>query len=550
MSENNNIFVAAILSMVVIFAWRYFFEPSPIINNSGVQDLPKIEQVVKNHLDKNITIQSTERFSLVNDKVFGSVNLQGGRIDYLVLKNYSVDLENRDNKVILFTPEGTENEYFAEFLWESDVQVPDQMSQWSLDDDYFNSEKSVRLKWSNDIGIDFYITFELDDAYMFKVTKKIVNASSRNIKIKNLDKINRVKNSYGDISAILHEGPIGFFDGENVIEIDYTKVSNRILHTSVDSDAWSGFSEKYWASIIIPRHRVDVFIENKKNEYDDNSFSVSCISDDVKMLPNSSFESDSYFFVGAKELVTLDKYEEKFGIKFFDRVVDFGFLYFITKPLALILQYFNNIIGNFGLSILLLTVLVKAMLLPLSFRAQKSMRKMRELQPKIMQIKEQYGYDKEIVRTKTMALLAKNKASPASGCLPIILQIPVFFSLYKVLSVTIYMRHAPFYFWIKDLSSPDPTSVLTLFGLLNLDLPSFLHIGILPIMLGLSMFLQQKLGTTSVTDPAQARAMRFLPFIFVFVFASFPSGLVIYWIWSNLISLVQQFVINRFFFKN
>ncbi len=563
MNENKNVMIAALLSLIVIIMWKYAVEPMiyPSQFNSeefNSQDHPEsqyhsnIQKHIFDHIDKQEAIKSSDdnRILISSNKVIGSIN--GSRIDDLTLMNYKKNVDDDQYRVILFSPEGTRDEYFVQFGWEglSGLKVPDVNSKWESTASKILDGESVDLIWYNEDGVKFMLSFSLDDKYMFKVIHSVSNQSSNSIVLKTLDYVQRIKDDYSDISAILHEGPIGFFDGSNVVEVDYTKVPDRTAYLSNSSDLWSGFSDKYWATIMIPKKRIDAYLQKNVNKYNDDSYYLSFVSDAFSVAPGQTVSSQSYLFAGPKELQLLDYHSKSLGINKFDKVVDFGILYFITKPVLLFLQFLNGFIDNFGVSILILTVLVKFALLPLSIKSQTSMKKMKEIQPQINRIRELYKHDSEIVRSKTLALMSKHKVNPASGCLPMLLQIPVFFSLYKVLSVTIYMRHAPFVLWIKDLSAIDTTNIFNMFGLLDVSLPSFLNIGILPILLGVTMFLQQKLTSSTISDPSQAKAMKFLPLIFVFVFASFPSGLVIYWIWSNILTIIQHYCIKKFVFRD
>jgi len=478
-------------------------------------------------------------------RVSGSIALRGGRLDDLFLLDYQETLDPSSARIELFSGQQSARPYYADFGWiGSDVAVPDADSLWSADRDALSPGQPVTLTWDNGAGLVFERTIALDDNYMFTVSQRVRNESDVEVTLYPYGRVSRTGEPTTLGFFILHEGPLGVFNG-TLEEVDYDDLRETPSIKQTTTGGWIGITDKYWLAALVPDPEVETMA---RFHYSGNGgrdrFQVDYLLPAVSIAPGTSESAESRLFAGAKEVMLLDAYEEELGIERFDLAVDFGWFYFLTKPIFYVLHGFYGWIGNFGVAILLLTVIIKLLFFPLANKSYVAMSKLKKLQPQMMELRERFGDDKQKLNAEVMALYKREKANPLAGCLPIVVQIPVFFALYKVLFVSIEMRHAPFYGWVKDLSAPDPTNLFNLFGLLPFTPPEFLALGIWPLLMGLTMFLQQKLNPTP-PDPIQARIMMMLPLIFVFLFATFPAGLVIYWTWNNVLSIAQQWLIMR-----
>lgn len=563
MSENKNLVIAILLSAAVLIAWQYFYElprqeelakqreivqAQQAAQQPGSDIIPAFPDIAPKSVSREEALaQLTERVTIANDKIQGSIVLEGARFDDITLLDYTNELDPRSGNVALFSPSASNTPYFAQFGWlssDTSIQLPGSKTLWTADKTNLNPGETLTLHWDSPQNIRFILGITMDKNYLFTVTQSVANNSNQNVTLHPYGVLKRHWEQDHQPFAILHEGPIGVIHNK-LEEVDFSDLIDDKKVSYNQTSGWIGFSDKYWLASLIP-DQSDLFNSNftfnRRNSQ--NHFQVDFLGNAHTVAPGSSTTNTHHLFAGAKIVTLLDQYGTQLNIPLFDRAVDFGWLYFITKPIFLALKYFNALLGNFGLAILLLTVIIKLLMFPLANKGFKSMNRMKALHPKILDIKERYGDDKTQMHQAVMKLYQEEKVNPVSGCLPILLQLPVFFALYKVLFVTIEMRHAPFYGWIHDLSAPDPTSVFTLFGLIPIDLPGFLTIGIWPILMCLTMVLQQKINPPP-TDPTQAMIMKMLPFIFLFLFASFPAGLVIYWAWSNLLSILQQRFIAR-----
>lgn len=553
MNDLKNLTITILLSTLVLVGWQYFYEnPKQQANHQpqiqASSPLNK-ELLVTHKLSREESINQSEnhRITIQNDKLSGSINLVGSRIDDLKLTNYYQTIGSSE-KVVLLSPANTNDAYFIDFGWASsqtDLELPTQYTLWTSEQKELNSDQSITLSWLNKQNIKFIIKISVDENYLFKVTQRIENNSNNVINISSYGLINKTNYLTKTSNSILHEGPITVANGV-LVEIPYADITvnqTKSYNNNFNSD-WLGITDKYWLTAIIP-HPATSFNSNiTRLANNEPQFQVDYINQIAKVEPKSSIEEHCHFFVGAKNLDLLDDYAKKLNIKLFDRAVDFGWFYFLTKPMFNALQYLNKLVGNFGLAILLITVLVKILMYPMANKSYHSMSKMKTLQPQMVKIREHYQNDKMQLNKEIMSLYQKEGVNPVSGCLPLIIQIPVFFSLYKVLFVALEMRHAPFFGWIYDLSAPDPTSLFNLFGLINWQPPGFLMIGVWPLIMGLTMYWQQKMNPEPA-DPVQAQVMKFLPLFFVFMFNSFPAGLIIYWAWNNTLSILQQWLINK-----
>jgi YidC/Oxa1 family membrane protein insertase len=486
------------------------------------------------------------RVRIETPRLHGSIDLLGARLDDLTLATYHETVDPKSPEVVLLTPPGTQDPYLAEFGWVAaspDVKVPEPRTRWTETDGPLTPNHPVTLTWDNGQGLVFTRTISVDKDYMFALHDAVRNNGAAPVKLLPYGLISRTGTPHVAGYYILHEGLIGYLGG-SLQEVKYSSLTPGTPIDYSSNGGWLGFTDKYWLTSLIPpqdeaikarfTHTLDEGVDRYQVDY---------LGPEVTVAPDGTAASSARFFAGAKEVNLLDAYKDS-GIPLFDRAIDFGWFYFLTKPIFLVLQFFDQILGNFGLAILLLTLCVKLIFFPLANKSYNAMSKMKLLQPEIQKLRERFPDDKARQQQEMMALYKRVGANPLAGCLPIVIQIPVFFSLYKVLFVTIEMRHAPFFGWIHDLSAPDPTSFANLFGLLPFSPPQILMIGAWPLIMGLTMFLQQKLNPQPV-DPVQARMFMLLPIVFTYMLAAFPAGLVIYWAWNNLLSIGQQWAIMR-----
>ena len=493
-------------------------------------------------------LAQSKRINIKSNGISGSISLSGGRMDDVILNNYNVKLNEEDNKVRVFSPKGQVGSYFAEYGWVGKGFAADQLpgadTPWQTNDRTLSENSPVTLTWDNGNGLKFTRTISIDSDFMFNVTQTVENNSSAPITLNPYALISRWGTPDVTGFFILHEGLLGVLDS-TLTEIDYDDLVDEGASEAPTTGGWVGITDKYWLAALVPDQKMPVntrFVH--RNDAGIDKYQTDFLGGSVVIQPGGATSSESRLFAGAKEVTLLDRYTDKEDVTRLDLAVDFGWFYFMTKPIFYALNFFHSALGNFGLGILLLTVMIKLVFFPLANKSYRAMAKMRELQPEIKILQARYKEDKTQLNQQMMALYKKKGANPAAGCLPIVVQIPVFFALYKVLFVTIEMRHAPFYGWIQDLSAPDPTTLFNLFGLIPWTPPDFLMIGIWPLAMGISMFLQQKLNPQP-TDPIQAKVFMFLPIFFTFLLAPFPAGLVIYWAWNNTLSILQQWTIMK-----
>jgi len=557
--DNKNVFVAIALSLAVLLFWSAFFEtPKPIVEkNLAKENQAKNKGVLENNnITPNInetklqvpasrkeSINKVQRIKIENDKIKGSISLQGGIFDDLSFKNYKKDLDKEDN-VIFLNPKESEDGYFAETGWTSignKIKVPTINSVWSIvGNKTLGVNNPVVLEWNNNKGIIFRKKIEIDEKYLFKINQEVQNNTSKTVELYPYAQITRNKKPDGITDFyILHEGFIGVFD-EELKEDDYDDIKEK-KEVREASNGWLGITDKYWVTAIVPPKD-----ENFKSTFlYKNAFKANYIlNNPVSVAPSSKKGNQIRLFAAAKEVETIDSYAESQNIEKFDLVIDWGWFYFFTKPLFFVIDYLFKITGNFGIAIVLITAAIRIIFFPLANYSFRSMAKMKALQPEMVRLKELHKEDKVKLQQEMMALYKKEKVNPASGCLPILIQIPFFFAIYKMLFISLEMRHQPFFGWIRDLSAQDPTSIFNLFGLIPWNPPGFLIIGIWPILMGLTMFLQQKLNPAPA-DPIQAKIFMFFPLFLTIILAPFPSGLVVYWTINNVLTIAQQWVIMR-----
>ena len=496
---------------------------------------------------RNAALKRLPRVPVNGTRLGGSIALKGGRIDDLTLLDYKTTIDDGSPAVTLFSPQDAPRPYFGQFGWIpiGELKVPDSKTVWQADHPSVQPSRPLTLSWDNGQGVRFIQVIEIDDNFMMTVTQRVENSSTQAISTHPYGRIARTHTPDTLGFYILHEGPLAVFN-DTLKEVDYDDLQEGPADATKSTGGWIGITDKYWLAALIPDQKeqyTGTFRYSQPNKQDTYQADFMTQAPQV-IAPGATAQTVSHVFVGAKEVNLLDRYEVQLGIARFDLAVDFGWFYFLTKPLFFVLDYFFKMLGNFGLAILLLTVCVKAIFFPLANKSYKSMSKMKALQPEMTKLKERHGGDRTKMNQEMMALYKKEKVNPASGCLPIMLQIPVFFALYKVMFVTIEMRHQPFFGWIHDLSAPDPMYLVTLFGAIPWDPPQFLLIGIWPVFMGISMYAQQLLNPQPA-DPVQAKIFLFMPLFFTFLLGSFPAGLVIYWTWNNLLSVTQQYIIMK-----
>lgn len=492
-------------------------------------------------------LQKAPRVQISSDRLTGSIQLKGGQIDDLVITNYRETLDASSPAITLLSPTGAKNPYYAQFGWvagNSSVKLPTTETVWTADRTALSPKQPLKLSWDNGQGLKFNRTIKLDENYMFSVTQVVENNSRKTITLYPYGLVSRTGTPETLGFFILHEGLLGVFNGQ-LKEVDYDDVQDAKTISQRSKGGWIGITDKYWLTALIPDQKADTQTNFRHNlQLKKDKYQVDYLGDPKVIPAGSSGYVSNQLFAGAKEVKVLDSYEEDLGISRFDLAIDFGWFYFLTKPIFYVLLWFADHIGNFGLAILLLTVLIKLVFFPLANKSYRAMSRLKQLQPKMTKLRDRHKDDKAKMNEAMMKLYKTEKVNPAAGCFPMLVQIPVFFALYKVLFVSIEMRHAPFYGWIQDLSAPDPTSLFTLFGVIPWTPPEFLMIGIWPILMGITMFMQQKLNPAPA-DPMQAKIFMFLPLMFTFMLARFPAGLVIYWAWNNILSIAQQWVIMR-----
>tara|TARA_B100001063_G_scaffold238667_1_gene261143 strand:+ start:50 stop:1729 length:1680 start_codon:yes stop_codon:yes gene_type:complete len=551
--ESKNVIAAIALSSAVIVLYSLFFVPEKTITNQNLAEKNKIEQnddapsLEKKEtliqISREDALEQSERIEFENEKIIGSISLKGAAIDDLTFKDYNTSLESNE-KITLLEPRNTENGYIIESGFvtsDKNIDIPNSDSIWSIiGNNKLTNKSPIKLFWTNSQGVKFEKEISLDNKYLFTINQSVINSTDKKYDFYTYGQI--IRNKIPEISNfyILHEGLIATLDDE-LIEEDYDDIQEKKF-SKTSQKGWLGISDKYWITSLIPSKGKEF-----KTTFDyKKKFRANFIATEpLELKEKGKIQEKLQIIVAAKRVDVIDGYADTLSIDKFDLVIDWGFLYFITKPLFFGIDYFFKLLGNYGLAIIAITICIRLAFFPLANFSFRSMAKMKALQPEMVRLKELHKDDKMKLQQEMMALYKKEKVNPMSGCLPILVQIPVFFALYKVLFVTIEMRQMPFYGWIHDLSERDPTSLFNLFGLLPYDVPSFLVIGAWPVAMGVSMWIQQKLNPAP-TDAMQAKIFMFFPLFLTVILAPFPSGLVIYWTVNNILTMAQQvFIMKR-----
>ena len=567
MNEQRNLYLAIGISIAIIIFFQMLIPTQPINPPTSIDDetiepaksISDSNQDINEIKSRDDVISANNRVTFKTNSIQGSINLKGGVLDDLTLSKYKESLDINSENIHLLSPNGTLNPYFIETGWinNNEIEVPNQNTIWKSNSSSLSASNPVTLEWTNSKNITFKKIFTIDENYMFSITQEIENKSNEEIEVYPYRVIKRINTPDTIGFFILHEGLISLVDDE-LLEKNYddlaedcTKSLQNLKKSFCDknstSGGWLGFTDKYWMSALIPEADQSIRVEHRHSNKGRDNYSSGYIGQKYLVNKNDSLVYNGKLFVGAKKLDILSEYDENLSIPRFTDAIDWGWFSFLTKPVSYAINWFYGYAGNFGLAIIAFTILMRLLLFPLAQASFKSMAKMKKLQPDMQRLKETYPNDRQKMQQELMALYKREGANPVAGCLPILVQIPIFFSLYKVLFVTIEMYHAPFYGWIHDLSAPDPLGLMTLFGIIPWNVPpllSIIDIGILPIIMGFTMWLQQKLNPAPA-DPTQARIFALLPFIFTFVLAGFAAGLVLYWSVNNILSIAQQWFIQR-----
>lgn len=555
MDNQKNLLLAVIFSIAVLVGYDFFFAPKKELqsnlndlNNNTLPDKQDSESEapsISEKLSSKTTNSSfsEKRVNFKSKRLEGSINLYGATIDEINLSDYFETI-NKEKKIKLLQKENSSSPYFLRMGWAStnkSLKLPNKDSLWkSLTNE--NTNRTIQLEWNNNQGITIKREISFDENFMIKIEDTVFNKTGKSVELTNFSYIRRKNHRPANKFFILHEGPLGVFN-DTLQEFSYDDIEEQKEIVESSTNGWIGYTDHYWQVAIFPETDEPFKARFKTLKNSKNSIQIDFINDNIKILKSGeSLSVKSYVFAGAKEVPLIDDYIKNLNVNKLDLSVDFGWFYFLTKPLFYALNYLSVLFSNFGVGIIILTIFIRILLFPLANKSFKSMNSMRILTPEIKKLRERFKDDKQKMNQEMFALYREKKINPAAGCLPILIQIPIFFALYKVLFVSIEMRHAPFFGWIKDLSAPDPTSIFNLFGLIPFDTPAFLTIGVWPLLMGLTMYLQQKINPPP-PDPVQAKVFMMLPFIFTFLLATFPSGMVVYWTINNILSIGQQYIL-------
>jgi YidC/Oxa1 family membrane protein insertase len=589
MTDQKNTILAIALSALVLIAWQYFVglpqmekakqeaqlkvqqqqqqvqtpaqqsgQPAPAAPGgaqpqlSGQGAAPTVTQ----QLSREAALKASPRVLIDTPRLRGSISLKGGQIDDLALTQYRETVDPTSPPIVLLSPVGSPHPFYAEFGWVggagAPVKAPDSSTVWTQQGgSALGVGRPVTLTWNNGEGLEFRRIISIDDKYLLTVENQVTNKSATAVALYPFGLIRRHGTPETAGYYILHEGLIGVLGDNGLQEFTYKAIEDKKNVSFKATNAWLGITDKYWAATLIPDTKAPIQAQFSFNlAGTQKTYQTDYLGEAQTIAPGASGTTNARLFAGAKEVAVVDGYETQLGVDRFDKLIDWGWFYFITKPMFYSIDWIYQHVGNFGIAILLITVIIKAIFFPLANKSYASMAKMKAVQPEMAAIRERYADDKVKQQTALMELYKKEKINPLAGCLPIVIQVPVFFSLYKVLFISIEMRHAPFYGWIKDLSAPDPTNLFTLFGLIPYDptiipvVGHFLHLGFWPIVMGITMWAQMKLNPAP-PDPTQKMIFDWMPLIFTFMLASFSAGLVIYWAWNNSLSVLQQSIIMK-----
>jgi YidC/Oxa1 family membrane protein insertase len=551
--HQRNLILAVLLSALVFLGWtwlsaRYFPVANPpstkIVNGKQVA-LPTPESQASQPArvrNRTLVLGESPRVTIAAPRVAGSINLKGARIDDLVLLDHRETIAKNSPPVRLLSPGGTQDAYFAQFGWSGQgVALPDANTVWTADGDRLTADKPVTLSWNNGRGQLFRITISIDQNYMFSVQQSVQNAGPGVIALRPYGLVSRVGVSKDQSTWTMHTGPIGTFDGKTNYSVSYKDLdkAGAAGERFQTTGGWIGFGDKYWQTALVPVQDAAVDAGFRAGAGD--VYQADVAAPNLLVQPGATASTSQRFFAGAKEVAVLDAYK-KAGVPLFDHAIDWGWFIWFEQPIFYLLDWLFRHIGNFGVAIICLTIIVRALLFPIAQRQFASMAAMRKVQPKMKALQERHKEDKPRLQQEMMKLYQEEKINPLGGCLPIFIQFPIFFALYKVLSLSIEMRHKPFVLWIKDLSAADPLTPINLFGLLPFNPPPMLHLGVLAILLGVTMWLTMKLSPQQM-DPAQQQVMQFMPWMMMLFFAALPAGLQLYYVMNNLLSLLQQQVL-------
>ncbi|MCC0804671.1 membrane protein insertase YidC [Methylobacterium sp. W2] len=583
-NDKTNMIVAIALSLAVLLGWNYFIAAPRVEEQRQAALQSKAAQQAANPTgapsaspaeggpsapvpgtlpnaqtpaeSREAALARSPRVTIDTPALAGSIALKGGRVDDVSLKGYHETVDDKSPRIVLLSPTGSANPYYAEFGWvgQNAGPLPTGDTVWTADETVLTPAKPLTLTYDNGAGLVFRRVIAVDDKFMFTVRDEVENKGATAVTLYPYGLVSRWGKPTTQGYYVLHEGMIGVVGADGLQEYTYDHVAKEPVlgNANTKGKAWAnvtggfvGITDKYWAAATIPDQATPYtgsFTE--RTDGATKVYQASVRGDGRNVAPGTTVTATQQLFAGAKEVNTINNYQKDLGIKQFDLMIDWGWFHFITKPMFRALDFFFHLFGNFGVSILVVTFCLKLLFLPIANKSYQSMAKMKAVQPEMASIRERYGDDKMKQQQAMMELYKKEKINPVAGCWPVLIQIPVFFALYKVLFITIEMRHAPFFGWIQDLAAPDPTNILNLFGLLPFAAPDFIHLGIWPIVMGITMFIQMKMNPAP-PDPVQAQIFTFMPIVFTFMLGSFPAGLVIYWAWNNTLSVIQQYVIMR-----
>ncbi|CCW18474.1 Inner membrane protein translocase component YidC, long form [Sphingobium indicum BiD32] len=556
MDDKKNIILAVLLTAAILFGWPYvstYFFPAanpPATKIEGGKTTPVANPAadpaadsVTAIRDRALVLKESPRIPIRTPKLDGSINLKGARIDDIVLPTYSETIAKDSPAVRLYSPAGTQDAYFAGFGWQGEgLKTPGKDTVWTAQGSALTPTSPVTLTWNNGAGQTFEIRLSVDENYMISAAQKVSNSGTGTVGVKPYGYISRSSVPKDPDTWTIHIGPMGVFNNAANYDVNYADLDEGPSTRDFQSKGgWIGFTDKYWLSALVPGKDADVAAQFRKGAGTQYQADVALAS--TMLAPGKAVTQTQRLFVGAKEVKTLQAYERD-GVKLFDRAIDWGWFYWFEQPIFALLHWLFETLGNFGVAIICLTFVVRGLMFPVAQRQFASMAAMRAVQPKMKALQEKYKDDKPKLQQEMMALYKTEKVNPLAGCLPIFIQIPIFFALYKVLMLTIEMRHQPFVLWIKDLSAPDPLHILNLFGLLPFTPPAFLAIGVLAVLLGISMWLQFKLNPAQM-DPMQQQIFAIMPWMMMFIMAPFAAGLLVYWITNNCLSMAQQWWLYR-----